>query len=316
MRRDPPRLRLPGRGTPTSARACEEAGITFVGPTPAALALFGDKARARALAAARGVPILTGSDHAVDLDGARAFFEQLGGRPMVIKAILGGGGRGMRAVTAADEIPDAFERCGREARAAFGNGSLFVERFIPRARHIEVQIAGDQHGAVTHIGERECTIQRRYQKLIEMAPSPSISAELRERITQNRSSSPPLADTATSAPSSSSSTPTPTATSRSSRPTRDYRSSTPCRGGHGTRPRGVPDRYRQWPALSELGLSPAPTPRGFAIQARVNLERMREDGEVRPAAGTLRSFRPPAGPGVRVDTYGYAGYSANPNSIR
>ena len=296
------------------ARACEEAGITFVGPTPAALALFGDKARARTLAAARGVPILTGSDHAVDLDGARAFFEQLGGRPMVIKAIAGGGGRGMRAVTDADEIPDAFERCGREARAAFGNGALFVERFIPRARHIEVQIAGDQHGAVTHIGERECTIQRRYQKLIEMAPSPSISAELRERITENAvelaaaggytnlgtfeflvdtDSDEDFAFIEANARLQVEHTVTEEVTGLDL---------VECQIGIAN---GVP--------LSELGLSPAPAPRGFAIQARVNLERMREDGEVRPAAGTLRSFRPPAGPGVRVDTYGYAGYSANPN---
>ena len=97
---------------------------------------------------------------------------------MVIKAIGGGGGRGMRAINEASEIGDAFERCTREAQAAFGNGALFVERFIPRARHIEVQIVGDQHGAVTHVGERECTIQRRYQKLIEMAPSPTLDQML------------------------------------------------------------------------------------------------------------------------------------------
>ena len=139
------------------ARACSDADITFVGPTPEALALFGDKAQARSLAAKTGVPVLSGANGAVDVDAARAFFDELGGRPMLVKAVAGGGGRGMRAVHDADEIADAFERCTREAEAAFGNGALFVERFIPRARHIEVQIVADQHGGVTHVGERECS---------------------------------------------------------------------------------------------------------------------------------------------------------------
>ncbi|MCY3570978.1 MAG: ATP-grasp domain-containing protein [Chloroflexi bacterium] len=296
------------------ARACEEAGITFVGPSPAALALFGDKARARTLAGARSVPVLTGTDHAVDLDGARAFFEQLDGRPMVIKAIGGGGGRGMRAISEAAEIEDAFERCTREAQAAFGNGALFVERFIPRARHIEVQIVGDQHGHVTHVGERECTIQRRYQKLIEIAPSPTLSDSLRERITaaavelaeaggySNLGTFEFLVDADTGDDFAF--------IEANARLQVEHTVTEEVAGLDLVE---CQLRIAEGATLIDLGMESPPPLRGFAIQSRVNLERMREDGDVRPAAGALRTFRPPAGPGVRVDTYGYAGYAANPN---
>jgi len=296
------------------ARACEEAGITFVGPSPAALALFGDKARARTLAGARSVPVLTGTDHAVDLDGARAFFEQLDGRPMVIKAIGGGGGRGMRAISEAAEIEDAFERCTREAQAAFGNGALFVERFVPRARHIEVQIVGDQHGHVTHVGERECTIQRRYQKLIEVAPSPTLSDSLREQITaaavelaeaggySNLGTFEFLVDADTGDDFAF--------IEANARLQVEHTVTEEVAGLDLVE---CQLRIAEGATLIDLGMESPPPLRGFAIQSRVNLERMREDGDVRPAAGALRTFRPPAGPGVRVDTYGYAGYAANPN---
>ena len=295
------------------AQACEEAGIIFVGPTAEALALFGDKVRARALAGETGVPVLRGIDRAVDLNEARAFFDSLNGRPMLIKAVAGGGGRGMRAVHETDELADAFERCSREAHAAFGNGELFVERFIPRARHIEVQIAADRHGAVTHIGERECTVQRRYQKLIEIAPSPTLTDALRERI---HSAAVQLAlaggysnlgtfeflvdaDTGDFAFIEANA--------------RLQVEHTVTEEVSGLDLVECQLRIAEGAALADIGIAKPPTLRGFAIQARVNLERMRDDGEVRPAAGTLRSFRPPAGPGVRVDTYGYAGYAANPN---
>ena len=166
------------------SQRCVDAGITFVGPTPESLELFGDKARARALAVKLDVPVLPGTEAAVDLEEATQFFRSLGdGGAMVLKAIAGGGGRGMRVVTAEDEIAEAFERCQSEAAAAFGNGDLLVERLMPRARHVEVQIIGDGAGAVSHLGERECSLQRRHQKVVEWAPSPSISAEARERLT-------------------------------------------------------------------------------------------------------------------------------------
>ncbi|MYB23130.1 MAG: ATP-grasp domain-containing protein [Chloroflexi bacterium] len=296
------------------AGACEAAGITFIGPSPAALALFGDKARARILAGERSVPILTGSDHAVDLAGARAFFEQLDGRPMVIKAIGGGGGRGMRAINEASEIEDAFERCTREAQAAFGNGALFVERFIPRARHIEVQIVCDQHGNVTHMGERECTIQRRYQKLIEIAPSPTLSESLRERITgaavelaeaggySNLGTFEFLVDADTNDEYAF--------IEANARLQVEHTVTEEVTGLDLVE---CQLRIAEGATLDDLGMESPPPLRGFAIQSRVNLERMREDGDVRPAAGTLGTFRPPAGPGIRVDTYGFVGFAANPS---
>ena len=295
------------------ARACEAAGITFVGPKPDALALFGDKAQARMLAGDCKVPVLTGTDHAIDLEGARDFFERLDGRPMVIKAVAGGGGRGMRAVHSADEIADAFERCTREAQSAFGNGALFAERFIPRARHIEVQIIGDRHGHITHVGERECTIQRRYQKLIEIAPSPTLSDDLRERITH-------AAVELASAGGYSNLGTFEFLVDAESNDFAFIEANARLQVEHtvteevaGLDLVACQIAIANGAELDQIGLASPPTLRGFAIQARVNLERMRDDGDVRPAAGALRTFRPPAGPGVRVDTYGYAGYAPNPN---
>ena len=166
------------------ARACAGAGITFVGPSVEALELFGDKSRARALVASADVPVLPGSSEAVSLDEAEAFFAGLGtGGAMVIKAVNGGGGRGMRVVTEAADPASAYQRARSAAAAAFGDDAVYVERLIPRARHIEVQVIGDATGAISHLGERECSVQRRHQKVVEIAPSPFLSAAERDVIT-------------------------------------------------------------------------------------------------------------------------------------
>lgn len=165
------------------ARRCAEAGLRFVGPGVEHLALFGDKARARAAAITAGVPVIRGLDHAVTLAEARAFFGSLGpGGAMIIKAVAGGGGRGTRAVTSADEIESAYRRCQSAAKAAFGRADVYAEEFIQRARHVEVQILGDFGGAIAHLGERECSIQRRFQKIVEVAPTPGLADDLRGRI--------------------------------------------------------------------------------------------------------------------------------------
>ena len=165
------------------ARTCNGAGITYVGPSAEMLELFGDKARARAAATEAGVPIIRGIDHAVSLEEAVAFFDELGaGRSMMIKAIAGGGGRGSRMVESADDVAATFERCAAEAASAFGNGDLYVEEFIREARHIEVQILGDATGAIAHLGERECSVQRHFQKVIEIAPAPNLDPALRDEI--------------------------------------------------------------------------------------------------------------------------------------
>ncbi|MEL0111020.1 MAG: biotin carboxylase N-terminal domain-containing protein, partial [Rickettsiales bacterium] len=162
------------------AAAATEAGLTFVGPSPEALATFGDKARARRLAVESGVPVIDGTDGPTDLDGATAFFRSLGsGGAVMVKAVSGGGGRGMRPVTAIETLEEAFTRCQSEAKAAFGDGDVYVERLIPKARHIEVQVAADREGHVVVLGDRDCSLQRRRQKIVEVAPAPGLSDEQR-----------------------------------------------------------------------------------------------------------------------------------------
>src|SRR4051794_40467062 len=165
------------------ARRCAEEGVVFVGPSPEALDLFGDKGQAKALARQCRVPIIEGTEGATSLDDVKAFFASQGdGAAVMIKAIAGGGGRGMRIVEDPSKLEEAYARCQSEAKAAFGSDGVYVERLTRNARHIEVQIICDQHGAISHLWERECTIQRRNQKLIEVAPSPSLSESLRSRI--------------------------------------------------------------------------------------------------------------------------------------
>src|SRR5262245_40727375 len=165
------------------ARRCEAEGISFVGPTVATLAALGDKTEARALAERLGVPLLKGTPAGLTLEGAREFLAALGeGGAIVIKAVAGGGGRGMRVVNSADEVDEAFARCRSEALQAFGNGDLYAEERMPRARHVEVQVIGDGSGAVSHLWERECSTQRRHQKLVEVAPCPALTPALRERL--------------------------------------------------------------------------------------------------------------------------------------
>ena len=166
------------------AEACAKEGIIFVGPSPEALRLFGDKAAARALAAKLGVPLFPGTNGATSLEEARAFMESLGPNGAVmLKALAGGGGRGMRAVSDLAELAEAYERCRSEAKAAFGSGELYVEKLIRKARHIEIQIIGDG-ATVIDLGERECTLQRRNQKIVEIAPSPTLDATMRRKLTE------------------------------------------------------------------------------------------------------------------------------------
>src|SRR5262249_29373919 len=128
------------------------------------------------------VPVIAGTDGPTSLDEARAFFASAAGTPIVIKAIAGGGGRGMRVVAQREDLDDAWERCRSEARAAFGRPEVYAERLVTRARHVEVQIVGDGSGAVTHLWERECSLQRRHQKIVEIAPSPTLAPALRAQL--------------------------------------------------------------------------------------------------------------------------------------
>ncbi len=293
------------------ARTCVAAGLTYVGPSLESLALFGDKVQALALARREGVPVLAGSAGGTTLDEAQGFMEGLGpGGAIMLKALAGGGGRGMRPVTRMEDLASAFERCQSEALAAFGNGELYVETFLPAARHVEVQIFGDGAGRVIHLWDRECSVQRQRQKVIEIAPAVGVPAAVREA----------LFDAAVKLGKAA-----------------GYKGAGTIEflvAADGSRFAFIEANARlqvehtvteeitgldlvrlqlavaDGASLADLGLSQAdiPPPRGVAIQARVNLETMTADGQARPSGGALSAYEPPAGPGVRVDGFGYAGY--------
>ena len=294
------------------AEQCEQAGLTLIGPGAQTLRLFGDKAAARALAARCQVPLVQGTAQAVTLKEAQAFMASLDGSAVMIKALSGGGGRGMRAVTAPADLSDAYQRCQSEAKAAFGSDAVYVEQRVESARHIEVQVLGDGSGAVSHLWERDCTLQRRHQKLVEFAPAPGLDAGLRDRIIHSALT---LAAEV------------------------NYR-------GIGTfeflvepeqerfyfmeaNPRVQVEhtvteqvtgvdlvqsqiRLAAGASLADLNLETAPVLAGMAVQLRLNLETLKADGSTAPAAGTLTAYEPASGPGIRVDGYGYAGYAVSP----
>jgi acetyl-CoA carboxylase, biotin carboxylase subunit len=164
------------------ARAVRDAGLVWVGPPAEAIAAMGSKTAARTLAVSAGVPVVPGTTSALrDADEALAVAQEFG-FPVLLKAAAGGGGKGMRVVRAAAELPDALASAQREARNAFGDDAVYVEKYIEGPRHIEIQVLGDQHGTMLHLGERECSVQRRHQKMIEEAPSVAVSPELRARM--------------------------------------------------------------------------------------------------------------------------------------
>jgi acetyl/propionyl-CoA carboxylase alpha subunit/acetyl-CoA carboxylase carboxyltransferase component len=294
------------------ARRCHEAGLVFVGPPADVLELLGDKGRARALAERAGVPILAGTSGPTSLEEALAFLESLApGDAMLVKAIAGGGGRGMRIVARAEELDEAFARCRSEARAAFGDDTVYVERLLPRARHVEVQVLGDRTGTVVHLWDRECTLQRRQQKLIEVAPSPSLSPAGRERlvgaaVTLGRAARYEGVGTFEFLVDGDGAF--------------AFLEANPRLQVEHTVTEAVTgiDLVKTQLALaggatlSELGLDVVPPPRGTAVEVRVNMETMAADGTVKPAGGTITAFEPPTGPGVRVDTFGRAGHTTSP----
>lgn len=164
------------------AELCQASGVTFIGPSPYAITMMGSKVKAREIAQAAGVPIVPGTNGAItDVKDALTFAKHVG-YPLMIKASAGGGGRGLRVVRSDAELRENMETASREAQASFGDGSVFIEKYIERPHHIEFQILGDRHGHIIHLGERDCSIQRRHQKLIEIAPSLILTPALREEM--------------------------------------------------------------------------------------------------------------------------------------
>jgi acetyl/propionyl-CoA carboxylase alpha subunit/acetyl-CoA carboxylase carboxyltransferase component len=293
------------------ARDCAEAGLRFVGPTVDHLELFGDKGRARSLAQRLGVPVLRGTFSATTLEDARFFLTSLGARgQMIIKASAGGGGRGMRFVADDADLNDAYARCQSEAAAAFGRGDVYVEEFFPRARHIEIQVIGDG-SAVTHLWERECSLQRRHQKVVEIAPSPTLPDSTRQQLLAA------ALQMAQEVGYESLGTFEFLVDARAGERFAFIEANARLQVEHtvteevlGIDLVQAQLRLAAGATLSEIGLEQRsiPRPRGYAMQLRVNMESMQRDGSTRPTSGTLNAFEPPAGPGVRVDSFGYTGY--------
>ncbi|MGW6056305.1 carboxyl transferase domain-containing protein [Streptomyces sp. NPDC055189] len=284
------------------AARCAEAGLRFVGPSPEVLGLFGDKARARELAVRLGVPVLAGTSGATSLAGAAEFLAGLGpSGSVMVKAVGGGGGRGMRAVLHPDDLADAWERCRSEALQGFGRAELYVEELLVGARHIEVQILGDTTGEVTHLWERDCSAQRRHQKLVEIAPAPGLSPSMREK----------LVSAALLMARECGYTGLGTFEFLVTDEEFHFIEANPRLQVEHTVTEEVTGvdlvvaqlRLAAGDSLASLGLAGPPTePRGYALQARVNAETPTADGTALPSTGTLTRFDLPTGPGVRVDT--------------
>ena len=301
------------------ASSCHDAGLTFVGPRPETLALFGDKAKARAFATQHNVPVVPGTSGATTYDEAHVFMSSLGRNAAVmVKAIAGGGGRGMRPVTNSEQLADAMERCSSEALQSFGNSDVYVEQLFSRVRHIEVQIIGDGTGAVTHLWERECSLQRERQKILEMAPAPFLRPAIRARLLQaatnlavaskylNAGTFEFLVDAADDSDDAA------IAFIEANVRLQVEHTVTEEITGVDLVQAQLEIAAGRHLADLQLGQQDIAPPTGLAIQARVNLETMQPDGSVRSGGGTINVYEPPSGRGVRVDGYGYAGYSTNP----
>ncbi len=293
------------------ATAVEAAGLVFVGPTAAHLAALGDKHQARLLAEIAGVSILPASGPLGSAGEARSFVAEHGAT--MLKAVAGGGGRGMRIVNEVDEVDAALERCRSEARSAFGNDAVYAERLVADARHIEVQIIGDGTGGATHLGERECTLQRQNQKLIEYAPAPGLEAEVRKRLcgwAVDLASSIKYRGLGTIEFLVDRQTGDAWFIEANARLQVEHTVTETVTGLDLVQTQLV---QAAGASLEDLGLASPPRAVGQAVQARVNLETMQPDGTARPAGGTLERFDVPTGPGIRVDTYGYTGYTTSPS---
>ncbi|TCJ38869.1 carboxyl transferase domain-containing protein [Parafrankia sp. BMG5.11] len=294
------------------ARLCERASLTFVGPDPAALDLFGNKMAARSLAGECGVPVLAGTGGALTLEAAGEFLANAGPAGVMLKAVAGGGGRGMRPVRDADELERVWERCRAEALALFGVGDLYAEELLQPARHLEIQVIGDQAGNHFCLGERECSLQRQRQKLVEIAPiegvSPALIAELRAHSLEMARRS-RLQSLCTFEFLVSSDGTRIAFIEANPRLQVEHTVTEEVTGLDLVRLQlGVAGGS----PLADLGLLEPPTARGNAVQVRINLETMLPDGTAKPAGGTLTAYSPPSGRGVRVDGFGYAGYRTSP----
>jgi acetyl-CoA carboxylase biotin carboxylase subunit len=289
------------------ADKCRACGIEFIGPSADAMNMLGDKAAARGLAAKSRVPTIPGSEGLIEDHIEAAKLAESIGFPVMIKAAAGGGGRGMRIVREKSDLVDAIKQAQQEAAGAFGSGAVYLEKFIEEPRHVEVQVLADHHGTVLHFGERDCSIQRRYQKLIEESPSPSIDARTRRELCN---SAVRLAKQANYTCAGT------------------FEFLVDSKGKHYfievnariqvehpvTEMVTSFDLVRaqiRAAAGEPLGITQKNVvPQGHAIECRINAED--PEHQFRPSAGLIERFHPPGGFGVRVDTHAHAGYRISP----
>jgi len=288
------------------AEVCEACHIKFIGPYPNVIRLMGDKARARKAMKKAGVPVLPGSDGPVQSEEQAIAVAKELGYPVIIKAVAGGGGRGMRVVRAVEELSKSLKTAQREAEAAFGVGDVYLEKYVEAPRHIEIQVLGDHHGNVIHLGERECSIQRRHQKLIEEAPSAALSEKQRRRLGAT------VADAAK-------------AVQYTNAGTFEFLMDP---GGHfyflevNTRLQvehpvtefvtgiDIVKEQIRVAAGKRLTVRQADVEiRGHSIECRVNAE---DPETFVPSPGVIHAFSVPGGPGVRVDTYAHSECTVSP----
>jgi acetyl-CoA carboxylase biotin carboxylase subunit len=288
------------------AEICGECGLTFIGPLPDSIRRMGDKAEARRTMIAAGVPVLPGSEGALaSIEEAQELAAQTG-FPVIVKAAAGGGGRGMRVVENAEELAVAFETARSEAAAAFGVPDVYLEKYLVQPRHIEFQVLGDHHGNVVHLFERECSIQRRHQKVIEEAPSPALTPELRQRMGEaavqaaravnyrNAGTIEFLLDVDGSFYFMEMNT-----RIQVEHPVTENITGLDLIKEQIRIAAGQPLGYQQ----QDLSIN------GWSIEARVTAE---DPWTFAPSPGLIQTFHAPGGPGIRLDTAAYAGYKVQP----
>ena len=288
------------------AEICERSDITFIGPTAKQIRQMGDKVAARKTMIEAGVPVVPGTEHELaDVREGRATAKKIG-YPVMIKAAAGGGGKGMRVARDAEEFERLFNMAKAEAEAAFGNGALYIERLLEGSRHVEIQVVGDRHGRVVHLGERDCSVQRRHQKLIEESPSPAVNAELRCK----------MGAAAVRGVEAIGYVGAGTVEFLLDRDGQFYflEMNTRIQVEHPVTEEATGyDLVKE--QISVAAGEPLSIPddvklRSHALECRINAEDPEND--FRPSPGRIVTFHPPGGPGVRVDTHIYAGYVVPP----
>jgi acetyl-CoA carboxylase biotin carboxylase subunit len=293
---------------PDFAEICEANGITFIGPAPHVMQQLGDKAVARAVMAEAGLPVLPGSRNALASSAEAKETARRTGFPVILKAVAGGGGRGMAVVRQPEELPRAYNETRAHARAVFGDDRLYLERFIEDARHIEVQVLCDQHGSAVHLGERDCSVQRRHQKLVEEAPAPNLPDTVREAMCAAAVRGALAVGYVGAgtfefvlAPSGEFHLMEINCRLQVEHPVTEMVTGIDIVREQILIAAGLPLSFRQ----------PEIVTRGVAVECRVNAEDPARD--FAPAPGLLTEFVPPGGPFVRVDTHAYPGWLIGPD---